>query len=56
MEPKTRQPGSLISSEETEAKAAEIAEEPQIGPADASPHWGDFYKAIRDAVEGLRSE
>ncbi|MFC5653538.1 hypothetical protein ACFPYJ_31345 [Paenibacillus solisilvae] len=56
MERKVREPGSLISSEEAEAQAPEVTKETQIGPADASPHWGGFYKAIRDAVEALRSE
>ena len=56
MERKAREPGSLIYSEETEVNAAEQAQETQIGPVNASPHWGEFYKAIRDAVDGLRSE
>jgi hypothetical protein len=57
MERRAREPGSLISSEGTEVvNAAEQAQETQIGPVNASPHWGEFYKAIRDAVDGLRSE
>ncbi len=56
MERRAREPGSLISSEETEVNAAEQAQETRIGPVNASPHWGEFYKAIRDAVDGLRSE
>ena len=56
MERKAREPGSLLSSEEIEVKTAETVQQTRIGPADASPHWGEFYKAIRDAVDGLRSE
>lgn len=26
-----------------------------VGPEGAAPHWREFYQAIRDAVEAMRS-
>ncbi|BBH18730.1 hypothetical protein Back11_00750 [Paenibacillus baekrokdamisoli] len=55
-----RQPGSLKSSEEIEtqmaAESTEIVEEEKIGPEEASPHWIEFYRSIRDAIAAMRSE
>lgn len=39
----------------TEAAAAETEAQPQVGPEGAAPHWREFYQAIRDAVEAMRS-
>ncbi|AZN42743.1 hypothetical protein [Paenibacillus albus] len=49
------------ASELRQAKQSEASEpnrsvEAQIGPDGAAPHWREFYQAIRDAVEAMRSD
>ncbi|CAH1206273.1 hypothetical protein PAECIP111893_02498 [Paenibacillus plantiphilus] len=50
-----RPPGSLKSREEL-AHGEESLPNDKIGPADAAPHWQEFYRSIRDAVAGMRSK
>ncbi|REE86147.1 hypothetical protein A8990_11144 [Paenibacillus taihuensis] len=47
-----QQPEQIVGAE---PEAGAVVMEPAVGPEGAAPHWREFYQAIRDAVEAMRS-